>query len=159
MIRKNLIIFYMVIQALLFVGGCATLPEDFEKPESYAYTDTDDTRLGSGRRNEINAHPGQSGFLLLGSGLDAFLARALLAENADRSIDASTISITMISSADCLPIYCSRQLTGVSECAFWWTIWTLRTEIWVQPWPTAIPTWTCGYLIHLAVKQAEFFSS
>jgi putative cardiolipin synthase len=88
MIRKNWIIFYLVILALVVVGGCATLPVDFEKPESYAYTDTDDTRLGRARRDEINAHPGQSGFLLLGNGLDAFLARALLAEKAERSIDA-----------------------------------------------------------------------
>jgi putative cardiolipin synthase len=88
MIRKNLIIFYLVILALLLVGSCSTLPEDFEKPESYAYTDTDDTRLGRSRRDEINAHPGQSGFLLLGNGLDAYLARAILAENAERSIDA-----------------------------------------------------------------------
>ena len=78
----------MVILALLLVGGCATLPEGFEKPESYAYTDTEDTRLGRARRDEINAHPGQSGFLLLDNGLDAFLARALLAQKAERSIDA-----------------------------------------------------------------------
>jgi putative cardiolipin synthase len=88
MIHKNSIIFYLVILALLLVGGCATLPEGFEKPESYAYTDTDDTRMGKARRDEINAHPGQSGFLLLGNGLDAFLARAILAKNAERSIDA-----------------------------------------------------------------------
>ena len=88
MIRKTLIIFYLVILTLLLVVGCATLPEDFEKPESYAYTDTDGTRLGKARRDEIKAHPGQSGFLLLGNGLDAFLARALLAENVERSIDA-----------------------------------------------------------------------
>ena len=62
MIRNNLIILYLVILALLLVGGCSTLPEDFEKPESYAYTDTEDTRLGRARRDEINAHPGQSGF-------------------------------------------------------------------------------------------------
>jgi putative cardiolipin synthase len=87
MIHKNSIIFLLVILALLLVGGCATLPEGFEKPESYAYTDTESTRLGQARRDEINAHPGQSGFLLLVSGLDAFLARTLLAENAERSID------------------------------------------------------------------------
>jgi putative cardiolipin synthase len=72
---------------LYLIVGCATLPENFEKPESYAYTDTDDTPIGKARRDEINAHPGQSGFLLLGNGLDAFLARTLLAENAERSID------------------------------------------------------------------------
>jgi putative cardiolipin synthase len=104
MIHKNSIIFLLVILTLLIVGGCATLPEDFEKPESYAYTDTENTRLGQARRDEINAHPGQSGFLLLGNGLDAFLARALLAENAERSSMYSIIFITMISLADCLPI-------------------------------------------------------
>ena len=88
MIRKDLIIFCLVIPALFLLGGCATLPEDFVKPESYAYTDTDDTRMGRARRDEINAHPGQSGFLLLGNGLDAYLARAILAESAERSIDA-----------------------------------------------------------------------
>jgi putative cardiolipin synthase len=87
MIHKNSIIFVLVILAMLIVGGCATLPENFEKPESYAYTDTDDTPIGKARRDEINAHPGKSGFLLLGNGLDAYLARAILAENAERSID------------------------------------------------------------------------
>jgi len=68
--------------------GCATLPEDFERPVSHAYTDTDDTRWGQARRDEIAAHPGSSGFLLLGNGLDAFVARAVLAHIAERSIDA-----------------------------------------------------------------------
>ena len=88
MIRNKSIIFLMVILALLLVGGCATLPEDFEKSESYAYTDTDDTSFGEARRDERAAHPGQSGFLLLNDGLDAFVARALLAHYAERSIDA-----------------------------------------------------------------------
>jgi len=87
MIRNNSSIFLLAILALALIGGCATLPEGFEKPESYAYIDTDDTRIGQARRDEINAHPGKSGFLLLGNGLDAFLARAILAENAERSID------------------------------------------------------------------------
>ncbi|MGD8446313.1 MAG: phospholipase D family protein [Desulfobacterales bacterium] len=87
MIRKNSSNFLLAILALTLIGGCATLPENFEKPESYAYTDTDDTRIGQARRDEINAHPGKSGFLLLVNGLDAYLARAILAENAERSID------------------------------------------------------------------------
>jgi len=74
MIHKNSIILLLVILTLLIVGGCATLPENFEKPESYAYADTDDTRIGQARRDEINAHPGKSGFLLLSNGLDAYLA-------------------------------------------------------------------------------------
>ncbi len=73
--------------AWFLLSGCATLPEDFERPVSHAYIDTDDTRLGVFRRDEALAHPGQSGFLLLGNGLDAFVARAVLAQAADRSID------------------------------------------------------------------------
>ncbi|OPX35565.1 MAG: hypothetical protein B1H11_08990 [Desulfobacteraceae bacterium 4484_190.1] len=78
----------MAILALFLIGGCATLPKDFDRPESYAYTDTDDTLFGKAHRDEMVAHPGQSGFLLLGSGLDAFVARVLLAQGAERSIDA-----------------------------------------------------------------------
>jgi putative cardiolipin synthase len=87
MIRQNSFIILMVILTLVLAGGCATLPEDFEKPESYALTNTNDTRFGKARRDERATHPGQSGFLLLGNGLDAFVARALLAHYAERSID------------------------------------------------------------------------
>lgn len=87
MIRKSSVILLVAILTLILVGGCATLPKDFERPESYAYTDTDDTSFGKARRDERTAHPGQSGFLLLANGLDAFVARALLAHYAERSID------------------------------------------------------------------------
>ena len=73
---------------LLLFSGCATLPKDFEHPVSYAFTDTGNTRLGKARLHEKEAHPGQSGFLLLANGLDAFVARTLLARGAERSIDA-----------------------------------------------------------------------
>ena len=88
MFNLSKIIHLVAILALFLIGGCATLPKDFDRPESYAYTDTDDTSFGKARRHEMLAHPGQSGFLLLGSGLDAFVARALLAHGAERSIDA-----------------------------------------------------------------------
>ena len=74
--------------SLLALTGCTSLPENVERPTSYAYTDTDSTRLGQSRREEIRHHAGDSGFLLLGNGLDAFVARAVLASAADRSIDA-----------------------------------------------------------------------
>jgi putative cardiolipin synthase len=73
---------------LLLASGCASLPENVYRTESFAYTDTATTRLGKSRSAEKRAHPGQSGFLLLNNGLDAFVARALLAQGADRSIDA-----------------------------------------------------------------------
>jgi putative cardiolipin synthase len=73
---------------LLLTSSCATLPKDFDRSFSHAYRDTEDTRLALERSKEKAAHPGQSGFLLLGNGLDAFAARGVAAENAERSIDA-----------------------------------------------------------------------
>ena len=73
---------------ILLIGGCATLPQGFERTPSQAYNDTDDTALGIAIAAEASAHPGQSGFRLLRSGLDAFVARAELADEAQRSIDA-----------------------------------------------------------------------
>jgi putative cardiolipin synthase len=87
MFKSIRIIGLLASLALFLLSGCATLPKDFERPVSHAYTDTDDTRLGLARRDEAAAHPGQSGFLLLGNGHDAFVARAVLAQAADRSID------------------------------------------------------------------------
>jgi putative cardiolipin synthase len=72
---------------LLALVGCATLPENVDRPPSKAYTDTEDTAIGSAIVRETADHPGQSGFLLLENGLDAFVARAVLARFAERSID------------------------------------------------------------------------
>lgn len=36
--------------SLFLISGCATLPKDFERPESYAYTDTANT---SGKLNIV----------------------------------------------------------------------------------------------------------
>ena len=69
--------------AMLMIVGCATLPEDFDRSESYALTDTENTTFGRSRAAERAAHPGKSGFHLLANGLDAFVARALLAQGAD----------------------------------------------------------------------------
>jgi cardiolipin synthase C len=77
----------VMITILLMMGGCASLPTDFERTETHAYTDTDNTLIGQASQAEKLAHPGQSGFHLLGNGLDAFVARAALAQAAERSID------------------------------------------------------------------------
>jgi len=80
----------MMAVALLALMGCASLPDNVERPLSNAYTDTDDTRLARASRVHENERElaGESGFLLLGNGLDAFTARAILADAAERSIDA-----------------------------------------------------------------------
>lgn len=77
-----------ILTVLLITVACATLPEDFERPDSFAVTDTNDTRIGQAIKAEKAAHPAQSGFLLLASGLDAFVARVVLSQLAERSIDA-----------------------------------------------------------------------
>jgi putative cardiolipin synthase len=78
---------FAVLLALSFAGACATLPENVNRPESFAYTDTADTFLGKEFADDIAAHPAKSGFHLLGYGLDAFVARAVFARIAERSID------------------------------------------------------------------------
>ncbi|MBE9519962.1 MAG: phospholipase D family protein [Proteobacteria bacterium] len=76
-----------LLLALLLTGGCATLPENYDRPITYAYAETEDTAFGEARRDEKAAHPGESGFMLLENGLDAFVARAVLSHHAERSID------------------------------------------------------------------------
>ena len=73
---------------ILFASGCASLPPIGDRPESLAIRNTDETRLGQAAARHGSAHPGQSGFHLLSSGLDAFVARAVLANRAESSIDA-----------------------------------------------------------------------
>ena len=87
MLRKNYTEFFVPLIVLILISGCASLPQNFDRPVSHAYMDTGDTSLGKARRSEIDAHKEESGFLLLDNGLDAFVARAVLAGRAERSID------------------------------------------------------------------------
>ena len=79
--------FILVIALSIFVSSCASLPENIDRPVSYAYTDTEDTAFGEGVIKLSADHPDKSGFHMLGNGLDAFVARALLTHYAERSID------------------------------------------------------------------------
>ena len=79
--------FLPAVVGTILLAGCATLPENMGRPESFAYTDTADTFFGKEFADEIAAHPGESGFYVLGDGLDAFVARAVFAHLAERSID------------------------------------------------------------------------
>ena len=85
----------LALLTMLLMVGCATVPENTGRTASHAMVDTDGTRLGRLEQNQKSAHPGQSGFLPLGNGLDAFLVRAVLAQVAERSI------YTTISPAAC----------------------------------------------------------
>ena len=69
------------------LAGCKAVPENFEKQPSFALSNTESTYLGETFGSQLKDHGDQSGVLLLGDGLDAFVGRALLAEKAERSID------------------------------------------------------------------------
>jgi putative cardiolipin synthase len=74
---------------LLLAGGCASVDFDHPKPQSVAFQDTGGTYLGRQLAGVVAAHPeGQSGFFPLSDGIDALAVRLLMAEEAERSIDA-----------------------------------------------------------------------
>ena len=85
--RLSIIIYLLAVAMILMIAGCATLPKNFDRPKSYAFADTENSSLAKTFAKEKAAHPGNSGFHVLGNGLDAFVARAVLSQNAERSID------------------------------------------------------------------------
>ena len=88
MFVRNRIPEIVLVSFFLFAGGCASLPDNTNRQESHALTDTENTRFGQIASNRSKTEgKGQDGFLLLDSGLDAFVARAVLTHHAERSID------------------------------------------------------------------------
>ncbi len=63
------------------------LPSLDQRPHSVSIRDTDDTRLGQALAPQAEAHSGKSGFYPLVDGRDAFAARALMADAAERTLD------------------------------------------------------------------------
>jgi len=63
--------------ALVVVASCATLPPAGQRSVSRAIPPNVLTRLARLLEPDLVRHPGRSGLLLLDSGLDAFVARAL----------------------------------------------------------------------------------
>ncbi|MEA3303853.1 MAG: phospholipase D family protein [Pseudomonadota bacterium] len=82
-------IFYRLagLSLLLLLSSCTSLPDNSHRSQSFAYTDTRNSSYGAAVQQAKSAHPGQSAFLLLDDGLDAYVARTILARSAERSID------------------------------------------------------------------------
>ena len=74
-----------LVAALVF--GCASLPPLAPRTPSTAFADTGATRLGAAIAPLAAQHPGLSGIHPLADGRDAFAARVLLAQHAERSLD------------------------------------------------------------------------
>ena len=76
---------------LIALAACASIDLEYPRTESFALppTETADTRLGTALQHVAGSYPrGQSGFYLLSDGIEALAARLVMAENAERSIDA-----------------------------------------------------------------------
>jgi putative cardiolipin synthase len=72
---------------LVQLAGCATLPFDYPRPISSALYLPEATRLGKEIKPLVVKHRGESGFYLLPSGMEAFLARVLLIDAAAKTLD------------------------------------------------------------------------
>jgi len=74
---------------VISLGACATakFPDNTGRTDSYAYEDTQETRVSRAYERLSEGHIGESAYHYLPNGLDAFVARAALASVAERSID------------------------------------------------------------------------
>jgi putative cardiolipin synthase len=84
----NVVVRYIALLPLIFIYGCASLPEvdPADRPVSSAFTG--ETTLSKLASQHTSAYPGKSGFKLINQGKAAFIYRAQLADLAEKSIDA-----------------------------------------------------------------------
>jgi putative cardiolipin synthase len=76
-----------VVLCAFLLGGCVSLPTDDARVATHAELDTSGTRLGRAVAPLVDQHPGLTGVHLVARGADAFAARVVLAEAAERSLD------------------------------------------------------------------------
>ncbi len=85
--RAALFVVALGIAGAILLKGCSTLPSLANRSPSHAILDTDATRLGRAISPLIAAHSPSSGIYPLRDARDAFAARALLAQAAERTLD------------------------------------------------------------------------
>ncbi|SMF00037.1 Phosphatidylserine/phosphatidylglycerophosphate/cardiolipin synthase [Alteromonadaceae bacterium Bs31] len=71
----------------ILISACATLPDNSDRAESYHLGETHETSLAKSVAPRLAQHPGESGAYPMESGLDAFVARALTAHSAEKTLD------------------------------------------------------------------------
>ena len=86
-IRNKFLLGITSVISLLLFSTYIGLPDNSQRSESYVIQDGDKTSLGKAFQPLLEQHAGESGVHLLGNGVDAFVARAVLATLAERSID------------------------------------------------------------------------
>jgi putative cardiolipin synthase len=80
---RSLIAAFVVV----LLTSCASLPPQAGRVQTHALTDTQNTRLGEAFSAQERQHPDDSAFHLLPDSVDALVARMVLTETADRSLD------------------------------------------------------------------------
>ena len=87
-VRPRFVLRWVAFLAVaLLVAGCATLRPEVARVPSKAWPHPENTTLGRNAAAKLAASPGDSGFLLLDSGMDALAARGALAELAEHTLD------------------------------------------------------------------------
>jgi putative cardiolipin synthase len=77
----------LCVLLLVLLNGCAAIPYDYPRPVSSALYRPEGTSLGKKIQAQAMSHPGASGFHLLSTGIDAFTARAVLMDRAEKTLD------------------------------------------------------------------------
>lgn len=83
--RAALFALFLLFPVLL--NGCATIPYDYPRTVSSAIYRPETTSMGKKIQAQAVNHPGASGFYLLPTGVDAFAARAVLVDRAEKTLD------------------------------------------------------------------------
>ena len=77
----------LLLLLCLYAGACASAPFNHAKTPTFAIPPSHETRLWKGLTPQMERNEGKSGFFLMPSGMDAFMARYYLIETADRTLD------------------------------------------------------------------------
>src|SRR5512139_2745878 len=78
---------FFLILTILVLSGCASLPINYPRTFTQAYPQPEETRIWRMIQPQLDSHAGDSGFYLLPSGIDALVARILLIDAAERTLD------------------------------------------------------------------------
>jgi putative cardiolipin synthase len=77
----------LLVLSLFVLTRCASLPLNYPRSHTSALPHPEETYLWKTIQSQLDGHPGDSGFYLLPSGVDAFAARILLIDAAERTLD------------------------------------------------------------------------
>ena len=84
---RKLLFLVLILSVLSVLSGCASLPLNYPRTSTTALPQPEETSLWRRIQPQLDSHPGESGFYLLPSGIDAFVARILLIDAAERTLD------------------------------------------------------------------------